>query len=304
MTVRPTRGLFSERRAAGEVRHKGALRSLICHLEKDSPATPGCQIEADLRERRDQTYWERIITTAMQPWLLVELGGSSTQTVQRDAEGRFWFTAGLVREPGRPVALACPGVIRNGRVLYATNLGWSDDADPARELGLEQIAIVENDAVAAALGESVLRSSERSLLDSLYVTLGTGVGSAQVIDGVATVLDLGHHYIGGNAYCTGCRSVGCLNAYLCAQHLPVVLSSDDQAFVARTLGGALRDMAVAADLPLVLGGGITRRYPAIATLLNDVIPHPTERTAAPAEAKSAAYAGLDYPARLHETTVD
>ncbi len=234
----------------------------------------------------------------MKPWLLVELGGSSTQTVQRDAVGRFWFTPGLVREPGRPVALACPGVIRNGRVLYATNLGWPDDADPARELGLEQIAIVRNDAVAAGLGESVLRSGERTPIDLLYVTLGTGVGSAQVIDGVANDLDLGHHHIGGDAYCTGCRSVGCLNAYLCAQHLPATLSTDDQVFVAHTLGGALRDMALDENLPLVVGGGIIRRYPAIATLLNDLIPQPTERTAAPAEAKSAAYAGLEYLTRL------
>ncbi len=57
-------------------------------------------------------------------------------------------------------------------------------------------------------------------------------------------------------------------------------------------------MALDENLPLVLGGGIMRRYPAIATLLNDLIPHPTERTAAPAEAKSAAYAGLEYLTRL------
>ena len=236
----------------------------------------------------------------MEPWLLVELGGSSTQTAQRDASGRFWFTPGLVHAPGRPVALACPGLIRGGRVPYATNLGWPDDADPARELGVEQIAIVENDAVAAGLGESVLRSDTQSPIDLLYVTLGTGVGSAQVIDGVANDLDLGHHYVGGDVYCTGCRNVGCVNAYLCSQHLPVALSVDDQTFVARTLAKALRDMAVDERLPLVLGGGITRRYPAIATLLDDLIPNSTERTAVPAEAKSAAYAGLEYLARLHK----
>jgi len=237
----------------------------------------------------------------MNPWLLVELGGSSTQTVQRDGSGRFWFTPGLVREPGRRVALACPGVIRDGRVLYATNLGWPDDADPARELGVEQIAIVENDAVAAGLGESVVRSGELPPIDLLYVTLGTGVGSAQVIGGQARGLDLGHHRVGGDVYCTGCRAVGCVNAYLCSQHLPATLSADDQAFVARTLARALRDMAVDEHLPLVLGGGIVRHYPAIATLLNDLIPNPTERTAAPAEAKSAAYAGLAHLASRYET---
>jgi len=242
----------------------------------------------------------------VEPWLLVELGGSSTQTVQRDAAGRFWFTPGLARAPGRPIALACPGLIRDGRVLYATNLGWPDDADPAHELGVERIAIVENDAVAAGLGEAVLRSGAWPPIDLLYVTLGTGVGSARVIDGVASDLDLGHRHVGGDVYCTGCRAVGCVNAYLCAQHLPAALSAADQAFVARTLAGALRDMAVDERLPLVLGGGIPRRYPAIVTLLADLIPNPTERTAAPAEAKSAAYAGLEYLTRRHEheTAVD
>ncbi len=236
----------------------------------------------------------------MSPWLLVELGGSSTQTVQRDASGHFWFTPGLVREPGRPVALACPGLIRNERVLYATNLGWPDDADPARELGVERIAIVENDAVAAGLGESVLRSRGQTLVDLLYVALGTGVGSAQIIGGRARDLDLGHRYVGGEVYCSGCRNVGCLNAYLCSQHLPATLSPDDQAFVARTLAGALRAMAVDERLLLVLGGGIVRRYPAIATLLAALLPNPTGLTVAPIEAKSAAYAGLDHLARLYE----
>lgn len=233
----------------------------------------------------------------MNPWLFVEVGGTAIQTSQRNPSGHYWFTPGLVRVPGRPVALACPGLIRGGRVLYATNLGWPDEADPAQELGLEHVAIVENDAVAAALGESILRSGDRPALDLLYVTLGTGVGSARVIDGQGSDLNLGHHYVGGDIYCTGCRNVGCLNAYLCSQHLPAVLTADDQAFVARTLAFALEDMSVDDYVPLVLGGGIVRRYPAIATILNGLTPNPTEITAAPAEAKSAAYAGLDYLSR-------
>ncbi len=163
----------------------------------------------------------------MQSWFLIELGGSSAQTAQRDDSGRFWFTPGIVREPGRPVALACPGLIQNGHVLYATNLGWPDDADPGHELGIEPISIVENDAVAAGLGESVLRSGDESPIDLLYVTLGTGVGSAQIVQGVAKYWNLAHHYIGGDIYCTGCRSLGCLNAYLCSQHLPAILSKGD-----------------------------------------------------------------------------
>ena len=235
----------------------------------------------------------------LQRWLLVELGGSSTQTVQVDPHGRFVFTSGFVHDPGRLVALACPGLIRAGRVLYATNLGWPDDADPAHELGVESVAILENDARAAGLGESILRSGKEPALDLVYINLGTGVGDAHVIDGRASHLDLAHHQVGGDAYCTGCRSVGCLNAYLCSQHLPTPLSADDQLFVARLLSAVLRDMAIGEHLPVVLGGGITRRYPAIVSLLGSLIPNATEPTAAPDEAKSAAYAGLAYLASRH-----
>lgn len=234
----------------------------------------------------------------MESWLLIELGGSSAQTVQRDPRGRFWFSPGVVREPALPVALACPGLIRAGRVLYATNLGWPDDADPAHELGRERVAILENDARAAGLGESVLRSGETPTLDLLYINLGTGVGDAQVVNGVVNDLNLAHHHVGGTQYCTGCRGMGCLNASLCSQNLPRPLTAKDCAYLAHTLAAALTEMAVDRRRLLVLGGGIARGYPAIVTLLAELVPNPTELTAAPAEAKSAAYAGLDYLVRL------
>ena len=231
------------------------------------------------------------------PWLFVEVGGSSIQTAQRDPAGRFWFTPGLVRDPGRPIALACPGLIRDGRVLYATNLGWPDEAEPGRELGVGGIGLVVNDAEAAAVGESVLRAGDAPTLDLLYVTLGTGVGSARVCDGAASYLDLAHRHVGGTNYCAGCRSVGCLNSLLESRRLPHRLTDGDQAFVAQALAAALAALAPGEGVPLVLGGGIARRYPAIAALLDRLVPNPTALTRAPAEAKSAAYAGLDYLAR-------
>jgi len=156
------------------------------------------------------------------------------------------------------------------------------------------VSLVENDAVAAALGESVLRAGNASLPDLIYISLGTGVGSAYVADGVAGDLDLGHRYVGGDIYCTGCRNVGCLNAHLCSQRLPAALTAADQAYIARTLAFALEDMSVDERTLLVLGGGIARRYPAIASILDSLAPNPTELTLVPVEAKSAAYAGLDY----------
>ena len=231
-------------------------------------------------------------------WLLVEVGGSSIQTARRDPFGRFWFTPGLVLEPEHSVALACPGVVRDGRVLHATNLGWPDDADPGEELGIERLSLVANDAVAAALGESVLRGRHGPEHDLIYVSLGTGVGSAQVIDGVASELDLGHRFIGGDAYCDGCRSTGCLNSELSAHRLPAWLAPDDHERVARTLASSLRGIAPDGRTPVVLGGGIVRRHAAIASILDGLIPNPVQLSMAPAEAKSAAYAGLDHLTRV------
>lgn len=228
------------------------------------------------------------------PLALVEVGGSSSQTARRDAAGRFWFTPGVVQEPGCPTALACPGVIRDGRVFYATNLGWPDDADPAAELALDRLVLVVNDAVAAALGESILRAGGRPDRGLVYVSLGTGVGSASVVNGAAHELDLGHRPIGGKAYCDGCRSTGCLNSELSSRRLPARLAREDEERIARTLAAALGGLVADEQLLIVLGGGIARRYPSIASILDGLAPNPVEVTVAPFEAKSSAYAGLEY----------
>ncbi len=224
----------------------------------------------------------------------VELGGSSSQTCIRDASGFYWFSSGVICELGQPVALACPGIVSDGKVLWAGNVGWPDTADPARELGIADLRLVVNDAVAAALGESILRSDGNPSSEIIYVSLGTGVGSAIVRDGSASDIDLGHRFVGGSNFCNGCRSVGCLNSELSAQYLPTWLCEADQMFVAEKLHQALRHIRVSAILPIVLGGGITRRYPGIAFMLDALVPNAVEVSRAPSEAKSAAYRGLDY----------
>lgn len=179
-------------------------------------------------------------------------------------------------------------------MLYATNLGWPDAADPAHELRLERLLLVVNDAEAAALGESILRSREGPEIDLIYVTLGTGLGIILVAGGVTIDPDLAHRHVGGRLYCTGCRSTGCLNSLVCSQNLPNPLTETDQVFVAQTLAPDLHAADESGQTLVVLGGGIVRRYPDIVPLLAGLIPNPTEGTAAPFEAKSAAYAGLDY----------
>lgn len=230
-------------------------------------------------------------------WLLIELGGSSAQTAERDEHDRFHFTPGVVRVSERPVALACPGLVRNRRVLYATNLGWPEDADPCEELGIDTIPIIMNDAEAAALGESVLRGSGNPTIDLCYIGLGTGVGSAAVRDGMIVEWNLGHCVIGGDAFCEGCRTQGCLNAYLAADRLPNPFDDADQRFVAQMLATALERVGTFDNPLMVIGGGMGRRYPAIASQLAVITSKIVETTAAPPKAKSAAYAGLDFLAQ-------
>jgi len=236
----------------------------------------------------------------MTHWRYIELGGSSAQTVAQDETGRFWFAPGVIHSPTSFVALACPGLIEHGRVRYATNLGWPADADPAQQLDIAQLRLVINDAEAAALGEAILRSTTASPPDLLYIALGTGVGSAIVVNHTALPYDIGHCQIGGTKYCAGCQSIGCLNSELEARALPPVLSAADQKFIAEMLGRALAMHPIDRQLPIILGGGIIRRYPAIRTHFASLVSHAIEATAAPAEAKSAAYAGLAYCAAQSE----
>lgn len=226
-------------------------------------------------------------------WVLIELGGSSSQTITFDVHHNFSFHPGVVHTE-KHVALACPGLIKKSMVYYATNLGWPDVADPKIELSLPHIDIVENDVVAASLGESVLRSKESSLMDLYYISLGTGVGSGHVLGGQAYDLDLGHMNIGGNNYCEGCRSIGCLNSELESKRLPKVLADKDLDYVAHTLSKAFVQKKIDTSTLLVLGGGIIRRYPQIASKLDRLIPNSVDVTVTPSESKSSAFAGLHY----------
>lgn len=235
----------------------------------------------------------------MMHWRFIELGGSSSQTAWRTPDGHFQFAPGVAWKPGQLVAVACPGLIRESRVWYASNLGWPEVADPAVELGIAPPRILVNDALAAALGEAALRGGA-VLPELYYVALGTGVGSAQVQQGIAGDWNLGHTIIGGTAFCAGCRTVGCLNAYLAADCLPPHLSAADAHQIAQRLALALGRIAHDPTRPLVLAGGIGRRYPAIAAALASLIANPVLASAAPPEAKSAAYAGLDYLATQAE----
>lgn len=214
------------------------------------------------------------------PWHYIELGGSSSQTAVCDTHGRFWFTPGIVKPASGLVALACPGVIREKRVWYASQLGWPEEADPCRELGIDAIHILANDADAAALGESALRSRDAEK-DLVYIALGTGVGSSLVRNRSAQYINIGHAHVGGENVCFGCRARGCLNSVLASAAPPELLHERDYAFIAAALASAIQQQDIGGDITIVLGGGIIRRHPGIVREVARRLPNPVELTKAP-----------------------
>ncbi len=156
-------------------------------------------------------------TAAERPLTLcIDIGATSTKGCLVDADGLmvssmakrrtvYPFTprnlvekieeiAERLESPDR-VAVGFPGVVRSGRILAASNLArgggpttrptpellaaWHDfDLGGALEKSLGMPVVIANDADIAALGCSIGEGVE------LTVTLGSGVGTGLVVDGV------------------------------------------------------------------------------------------------------------------------
>ena len=125
------------------------------------------------------------------------------------------------------VGIGIPGIQdpRTGRVPFCTNLGWHDV--PLVELMQKEIdkpVYVTNDATAAGLAESIAGVSAGTK-NSVFVTLGTGVGGGVVLDGKVFVgphgvaTEIGHMItVAGGELCT-CGNRGCWERYASASAL-------------------------------------------------------------------------------------
>ena len=227
--------------------------------------------------------------------IAVELGGSSRQTCVflRD-EAALLVDGGSVVAPGARYGLAAPGVIRDGRLYHAANRDIPDGTTLHDAGGLPAAPDVGvNDAIAQAAGEWYLRGSGDRPRDLFYVGIGTGVGSARVVDGArVAATNLGHTPGWGQETCPGCGNVGCLDTVISGRVLPTPLSEQDEQFVARTLAQALEQHGLGAAACVVLAGGLVKRNPGILARLREFRGNSVEATAAPAAFKSAAPYGL------------
>jgi predicted NBD/HSP70 family sugar kinase len=141
--------------------------------------------------------------------LVVDVGGSSVKCLATGHERPRRFKSGPELTPSEmvegvlkitrgwrfdAVSIGYPGVVRDGRpVREPHNLGpgWVGfDFEPAFGRPVRVI----NDAAMQALG-----SYEGGTM--LFLGLGTGLGSALIVDGVIVAMELGHlHYAHGHSY--------------------------------------------------------------------------------------------------------
>lgn len=115
--------------------------------------------------------------------------------------------------------VVCPGDVRGGVVHFAANVPWRDE--PVQERVQSAVGLpvlVEWDVAAAALAESARVDSP----DVLFVSLGTGIAAAHVLDGVVQrgatgrAGELGHTPVRPGGAACACGQRGCLEAYASA----------------------------------------------------------------------------------------
>ncbi|GAB3798165.1 ROK family protein [Humibacter antri] len=101
-----------------------------------------------------------------------------------------------------PIGVCFPAIVKNGRTMSAANISkkWVGlEAEKLFEKALERDILFVNDADAAGYAETEFGAAKD--VDGLVIltTLGTGIGSALIYDGVLVPnAELGHLEIGGH----------------------------------------------------------------------------------------------------------
>ncbi len=149
--------------------------------------------------------------SAMPRTLAVDIGGTGIKTIILDPDGKPLTERERIPTPPRAtpkkvmaiiermahqqgefdrVSVGFPGVVKDGKLLTAFNLGpgWTRfDFQKALSRQLMRPVRIANDADVQGLGSVSGKGVE------LLITLGTGVGSSLFVDGHLAHLELGHH---------------------------------------------------------------------------------------------------------------
>ncbi len=125
------------------------------------------------------------------------------------------------------VGVGIPGIADNekGNVIFCTNLFWEDE--PLRkelQKYINKPVWIENDATVAGFAENAIGVS-RGCKSSVFLTIGTGLGSGIVIDGKpwtgahGVASELGHLTMAIDGEPCTCGKDGCLERYCSATAL-------------------------------------------------------------------------------------
>lgn len=123
------------------------------------------------------------------------------------------------------LGVATPGIVKNGVVITASNLGWNNDNLSEVLSSMTGLPVfVANDANCAAYAEAMwgVGEGENSLV---IITLGTGVGGGIVINGKiwegmnGFAAEIGHMVIDAGGINCSCGKRGCFEAYSSARAL-------------------------------------------------------------------------------------
>ena len=157
-------------------------------------------------------------TRAERPWqpVLDDIARTAFMAVEN---------AGLTVKDIEAFGIGVPGVCVNGVIPFCTNLGWHDvPINEAWKKYTDKPLFVDNDANCAGVAESISGVSA-SVADSVFLTLGTGLGGGIIVNNKP---QNGSHGVGGELghltivvdgeMCT-CGKRGCFERYAAASGL-------------------------------------------------------------------------------------
>jgi glucokinase len=117
----------------------------------------------------------------------------------------------------KSIGIGVPGLVdyEKGSIIYCTNLSWYNvEAVSFLKAHFNIPVYIENDATVAAYAESLFGSTKEAR-DSVFLTIGTGIGGGiiinkQIIRGAhGAGSEIGHMVIGENFYDCNCGRNGC-----------------------------------------------------------------------------------------------
>jgi len=125
------------------------------------------------------------------------------------------------------IGVGVPGLadVESEIVVYCTNLGWNNvplGTNLKAKYGLP--TYMDNDATVAGIAESA-KGCTKGAANSVFITLGTGVGGGIIVNGKVTSgehnkgSEIGHMIVGENFYDCNCGNNGCLETFASATAL-------------------------------------------------------------------------------------